>query len=158
MKFLYIIILFLVVFSSCDSKYIFEDYKTISHEGWNRDSVILFNMTVKNIDHLYKMYVNVRNMGNYSKRNLWLSVNIIYPDGRLLSDTVEFYLADEVGIWEGKGIGDLYDNQFFYKKDIFFPVIGEYSVSLRHIMKEKNLRGITDIGIQLESEKLNAHD
>jgi len=152
MKFLYILILFFVVFSSCDSKYVFEDYKTISHEGWNRDSAIVFNMPVKNIDHSYKMYVNIRNMGNYSKRNLWLSVNIIYPDGRLLSDTVEFYLADEFGKWEGKGIGDLYDNQFLYKKNIIVPIIGEYSVSLRHRMKEKDLRGITDVGLQFESE------
>ncbi|MBK5202584.1 MAG: gliding motility lipoprotein GldH [Prolixibacteraceae bacterium] len=158
MKFLYILILLLVVFSSCDSKYVFEDYKTINHEGWDRDSAIVFNMPVRNIDHSYKMYVNVRNMGNYSKRNLWLYVNIIYPDGRLLSDTVDFYLADEFGIWEGKGIGDLYDNQFFYKKNILFPVIGEYSVSLRQIMKKKNLRGILDVGIQLESEKLNVRD
>jgi len=155
MKFFYFIILLLVVFSSCDSKYVFEDYKTLSHEGWNRDSVIIFNMPVKNIDHSYKMYVNIRNLGNYSKRNLWLYISIKYPDGNLYSDTLEFYLADEMGIWEGKGIGDLYDNQFFYKKNIFFPVIGDYSVSLQHMMKEKNLKGITDVGIQLESENID---
>jgi len=153
MKFLYILIFFLVVFSSCDSKYVFEDYRNMSHEGWDRDSAVVFNMPVNNIDHLYKMYVNVRNMGNYSKRNLWLSVNIIYPDGRLFRDTVEFYLADEYGIWEGKGIGDLYDNQFLYKKNIFLPSVGAYLVSISHCMKKKNLKGIMDIGIQLESEK-----
>lgn len=155
MKFLNFIILLLVVFSSCDSKYVFEDYKTIGHGGWNRDSAIIFNVPVKNIDHSFKMYINIRNIGNYSKRNIWLYVNIRYPDGNLYSDTVEFYLADELGVWEGKGIGDLYDNKFFYKKNIFFPVIGEYSVSLRHRMKEMNLRGISDVGIQLKSENLD---
>jgi len=153
MKIRYVFILILVLFSSCDTKYVFENYKTINHEGWDRDSAIVFNMPVKNIDHSYKMYVNVRNMGNYSKRNLWVFVNIRYPDGRLFRDTVEFYLADEFGIWEGKGIGDLYDNQFFYKKNIFFPAVGEYSVSLSHKMKKKNLKGILDVGIQLEIDK-----
>jgi len=153
MKFLYIFIFSLIFFSSCDSKYIFEDYKTISHEGWDRDSVIVFNMSVKNIDCSYDMYINIRNMGNYSKKNIWMFVNIRYPDGRLVRDTVEFYLADQYDIWKGKGIGDLYDNQFLYKKNIFFPVIGEYLVFLSHKMKEKKLKGILDVGIQLKSEK-----
>jgi len=153
MKFLYILFFPLVVFFSCDSKYVFEDYKTISHEGWDRDSAIVFNMPVSNIDCLYKMYINVRNMGNYSKRNIWLFVNIKYPDGRMARDTVEFYLVDEYDRWKGKGIGDLYDNQFLYKKNIFFPIIGKYSVSLSHRMKKKKLKGILDVGIQLESYK-----
>jgi len=153
MKFLYILIFSIIVFSSCDSKYVFEDYKNISHEGWNKDSAIVFNMPVKNIGNSCNMYVNVRNIGNYSKKNLWLFINIVYPDGRLFRDTVQFYLADEFGIWKGKGIGDLYDNQFLYRKNIFFPAVGNYSVSISHRMKNKNLKGIMDIGIQLESEK-----
>ena len=153
MKFFYILILFFVVFSSCDSGYVFEDYKTISHEGWDRDTAIVFNMAVKNIDCSYNMYINVRNMGNYSKRNLWLLVDIKNPDGRLVRDTVEFYLADEDGRWKGKGIGDLYDSQFLYKKNVFFSAVGEYSVFIFQRMKKNKLKGILDVGIQLESDK-----
>jgi len=153
MKFLYILIFSIVVFSSCDSKYVFEDYKTISHEGWDRDSAIVFNMPVNNIDCSYNMYINVRNIGNYSKKNLWLLVNIRYPDGHISRDTVEFYFTDEYDRWEGKGIGDLYDNQFLYKKNISFLIVGEYSISLNHIMQKNKLKGILDVGIQLERDK-----
>jgi len=153
MKFTHILISLFVVCSSCDTKYVFEDYKAISHEGWDRDTAIVFNMPVRNIDCSYKMYINVRNMGNYSKRNLWLLVNIKYPDGRLDRDTVEFYLADEYGRWKGKGIGDLYDSQFLYKKNVSFSAVGEYSVFISHRMKKNKLKGILDVGIQLESDK-----
>jgi gliding motility-associated lipoprotein GldH len=96
------------------------------------------------------MYLNVRNRGDYSNRNIWLSVGMYSPEGRLTTDTVEFILADPSGRWKGSGIGDLFDNRILYKQDMEFPVAGEYRFMIRQAMRPVRLKGIYDVGMRLE--------
>ncbi len=145
-------ILPLLFLSACGPGTFFEDYKPVGDNGWHKDSAVVFHVVLKDTVHPFNVYVNIRNRGNYPNSNIWLFVSIKSPDGRLLKDTVEFILADSSGKWKGSGIGDLFDNQFVYKKDVYFPVPGEYLFSVRQGMREKELQGIRDIGIRLEKE------
>jgi gliding motility-associated lipoprotein GldH len=67
-----------------------------------------------------------------------------------MTDTVEILLADPLGRWKGTGVGDLFDNQTLYRKDMKFPVRGEYQFSIKQAMRPVRLKGIQDIGLRLE--------
>lgn len=140
----------LCIFISCDSKRIFEEYKPIERRGWHKDSAIVFTVDLEDIYDLYSMYLNVRNRGSYSNRNIWLSISTHFPDGRLMTDTVEILLADPSGRWNGTGVGDLFDHQTLYRKDMKFPVRGEYQFFIKQAMRPVRLKGIQDIGLRLE--------
>lgn len=142
--------LFVVILVSCDSKRVFEDYKTIDNEEWNKDSVALFKVNLEDTTQNYNLYINIRNSGKYPNSNIWLFVDIKSPDGELLTDTVEYILADNRGKWVGSGIGDLFDSQFLYKQNVYFPHGGEYTFSIKQGMRETNLQGIQDIGLRIE--------
>jgi len=103
----------------------------------------------------HNIYVNVRNTSRYQMQNLFLFITTTSPQGATLIDTFECYLADERGKWTGSGWGDIYDNQFLYKRNIRFPVSGEYTFEYVQAMRTNELRYISDIGLRVEKIELH---
>lgn len=153
LKFWFTSVLFAVVLCSCDPKKEFEAYQALDSSGWHKDSLVVFPVELKNTGGSHNLYLNIRNSGDYAFSNLWLFVTIKSPDGELLTDTVEFQLADPTGKWTGSGIGDLFDNQFIYKKNVYFPSPGTYTFSIQQGMRAEKLKGIRDIGIRIEKRE-----
>lgn len=139
-----------LIFMSCDSNRIFEEYRPVEHKGWHKDSAMVFSVKMTGIADSYNMYLNIRNRGDYSNSNIWLSVATHFPDGRLVTDTVELLLADPAGRWKGSGIGDLFDMQTLYMRDLKFPVPGQYRFTIKQAMRPMRLKGIHDVGMRLE--------
>lgn len=143
-------ILFIAGIASCDRKRVFEAYKTLDEKGWNKDSVVTFNINLTDTTRNHNLYVNIRNEGTYPYSNLWLFLTIGSPDGKQLTDTVEFTLAEPSGRWKGSGIGDLHDNQILYKSSVYFPKKGDYTFSIKQGMRDNVLQGIRDVGMRIE--------
>lgn len=135
---------------SCDRKRVFEAYKTLDDNGWNKDSVVIFDVALSDTIKNHNLYVNIRNKGTYPYSNLWLFLSVGSPDGKMVTDTVEFSLAEASGRWKGSGIGDLHDNQILYKSSVYFPHKGNYTFHIKQGMRDNVLPGIRDIGIRIE--------
>lgn len=138
---------------SCDRKKVFESYKELDKKGWNKDSVVVFNVLLKDTIKNHNLYVNIRNKGTYAYSNIYLFMTIGSPDGTQRTDTVEFTLAEPSGRWKGSGIGDLHDNQILFKNSVFFPHKGIYKFQIKQGMRDNVLPGIRDIGIRIERAK-----
>jgi len=148
-----IIVLFFTILFSCNQKKEFEAYHSLDSSGWDKDSLVIFPVDLENTTGSYNLYLNVRNNGDYNFSNLWLFVTIKSPDGKVLTDTIEYQLAAPSGKWTGSGIGDLFDNQFIYKENIYFPIPGIYEFSIQQGMRATRLKGIRDIGISIEKRE-----
>jgi gliding motility-associated lipoprotein GldH len=96
------------------------------------------------------MYINVRNAGGYQFSNLFLFVKTTLPKGQASIDTVECNLATPEGKWLGSGLGDIYDNQILYKKNIRFLFSGKYKFEIEQAMRINPLPMIMDVGIRIE--------
>ena len=143
-------ILLIIGIVSCDRKRVFEAYKTLDDNGWNKDSVVIFDVALSDTIKNHNLYVNIRNKGTYPYSNLWLFLSVGSPDGKMVTDTVEFSLAEASGRWKGSGIGDLHDNQILYKSSVYFPHKGNYTFHIKQGMRDNVLPGIRDIGIRIE--------
>lgn len=148
-----IAILLLFVLFSCDSKRVYENYYSNGNEGWVRDSIAVFDVNVEHTGTNFNLLIGCRNLENYPYSNLWLFVDIVSPDSTVLRDTVQYELALPNGKWIGKGTSGVYFNQFTYKRNVFFPVKGNYQVSIQHAMRERKLKGLKDIGLRVEKVK-----
>jgi gliding motility-associated lipoprotein GldH len=151
-----LILLLAFIFISCDSDRVFDDYKSITSQ-WNKDSILTFN--IKNIDTLqsYNLFINVRNNNDFEYSNLFLISEIQFPQGKVITDTLEYEMAAPNGKWLGTGFGDVKENKLWYKEKVRFPESGKYKVSIKHAMRKngseqgiENLKGITEIGFRIE--------
>jgi gliding motility-associated lipoprotein GldH len=145
-----ICILFFVLISSCDQNQVFEQNINFPDLTWNKDSVVTIQVDIKDTISAHNIYINVRNTSRYETQNLFLFVNTASPNGTVLRDTFECYLANDRGNWTGSGWGDMYENQFVYKKNIRFPISGTYTFKYIQAMRTNELKNISDIGLRIE--------
>jgi gliding motility-associated lipoprotein GldH len=142
--------LIIVLFSACDNNRVFEEYKEIPQSVWNKDSILVFDIPISDTLQNQNLYINTRNDIDYSYSNLWLFITINQPGEIALTDTFEVALAMPNGKWLGEGFGGIKTQQVSYKKNVYFPVSGDYKIEIQHGMRDELLEGITDIGFRVE--------
>lgn len=151
-----ILILVALCLFSCDPNRVYDEYQAIPN-GWNKDSVISFDL--QDIDSVsnYNLFINVRNNNEFAYNNLFLIAEIQFPKGKVITDTLEYEMAAPSGEWLGTGFGDIKENKFWYKENVRFDEPGDYKVSIQHAMRKsgseqgiEELEGITDVGFRIE--------
>ncbi|MFC0603357.1 gliding motility lipoprotein GldH [Winogradskyella pulchriflava] len=145
--------------ASCDSKAVYDVYKSVPN-AWHKDSITSFNFKAPDTIKNYNLYVNLRNNNEYKFSNLFLIVELNYPNGKAVKDTLEYKMAAPNGELLGTGFSDVKENKLWfrgYKKPFKFNEEGEYKVSIQHAMRNngevrgvENLEGITDVGFRVE--------
>ncbi|MEL4306872.1 gliding motility lipoprotein GldH [Joostella sp. CR20] len=149
--------LFTTLFVACtDSKSVYNEYTAI-HKNWAKDAEVTFEFQPKDTLQAYNLFINIRNDNDYKFSNLFLIVNMDFPNGKTIADTLEYEMAKPNGEWLGKGFSSLKENKLFYKENVIFPSMGNYRITVAHAMRKngsvtgvKSLEGITDVGISIE--------
>ncbi|MBQ4822084.1 gliding motility lipoprotein GldH [Aquimarina sp. MMG016] len=156
LKLVIIIIAFLGLVS-CDDNRVFDEYQTVS-ESWEKDEEISFALPELDTSKTYNLFINVRNDNSYKYSNLFLISKMKFPNGKVVTDTLEYQMAAPNGSWLGTGFTDLKENKLWYKENVSFTEDGEYIITLQHAMRKNgeilginSLEGITDVGFRIES-------
>ena len=128
----------LLVFASCDSNRVFDQYYAVDNTVWNKDNPINFEFQVTDTISKNDLYIQIRNNNEYAFSNLFL---ITHLDGRFL----------------GSGLSEIKESKLYYKESRVFPMSGKYKVSIKQAMRKngtvegvKELEGVTDVGLRIE--------
>ena len=153
-------LLYIILFISCDSKSIFSEYKSVSND-WKKNEKVDFSFSAPDTTNTYNMFINLRNDKTYEFSNLFLIVRMSFPDGKIISDTIEYEMAKPNGEWLGKGFTSLKESKLWYKENITFPNSGIYNIQIEHAMRIngkvdgiESLRGIKDVGVKIENTSI----
>ena len=127
----------------------YKSYHTLSKETWIRDSVITFK-TKDLLPGTYQLKIGLRHTTDYMYANLRCFLSINRNNQFIKIDTINLILADENGDWLGDGMKGL--------KTIIQPVgkiipsdsCSSYTFYLWHTTQNKELKGIKNIGVELE--------
>ncbi len=143
-------IVILLLFSSCDSRRVFEKYQPIPHSGWHKDSIQFFDVNINDTLQYNNILIDVRHDVNYAYSNLWLFVSMEDPQNKIIIDTLEIQLAKTDGKWLGSGVSATKLLQAPFKQNIYFPQAGNYRFGIQQGMRHDILKGIESIGIRVE--------
>jgi gliding motility-associated lipoprotein GldH len=154
-----LVVLLCFVLTNCDSTAVYDTYKSFPNE-WHKDSVASFRFTAPDTTQSYNLFVNLRNNNDYDYNNLYLIVELQYPHGKTLKDTLEYKMAKPNGELLGTGFSDVKENKLWYRgyQDTFrFDEEGDYIVNVQHAMRNNgkvngivNLEGVTEVGFRIE--------
>lgn len=153
-------ILVLMVLASCETKIVRSEYKATNDGYWNKDNTVSFKFTEQDTISKNNIFINIRNDETYSYSNLFLIAELNFPSGETIRDTLEYEMSKPDGEWLGTGHGSLKENKLWYKENVVFPVKGVYTLEISHAMRKNgsvegimDLKGITDVGFQIEKSK-----
>ena len=139
-----------LIFSSCNSNVVYTDSVVMTDNKWPLMNVAVFRATITDTLYSNNLFFILRTGSDYPFRNIFLFVTALSPEGRSITDTLQYYLADDKGKWYGKGFGDIHELNLPYKSNVFFPSKGEYIFRIQHGMRTEDLTGVYDIGFRIE--------
>lgn len=135
---------------SCNGNLMYTDVAEMPDSEWNLFNNPEFSFPVSDTTKSTNIFFTIRTGSQYPYRNIFLFVTTKAPDGKSITDTLEYEIADEKGNWLGKGFGDIAELKLPYRQNVFFPMKGTYQVIIRHGMRTENLKGVYDIGFSVE--------
>ena len=146
-----------VLINSCDKKRVFDDYKSVG-PAWEKDSIVAFDFKQEDTTKLYNLFVNLRANQAYQFNNLYLIVAMERPGGLVKIDTLQYQMTNPDGSLLGDGFSDIKESKLFYKENLRFDTIGDYTVKIQQAMRQtgkiegiKALEGITEVGFRIET-------
>lgn len=152
-----LVLMVVILFSSCDKKRVFDEYKTVGN-AWHKDSVVTFNLPELDSTKRYNLFVNLRANNDYKFNNLFLIVALEMPNGFTKVDTLEYQMADPDGTMLGDGFTDIKESKLFYKENVRFRK--KYKVHIKQAVREngkvpgvQDLDGITEVGFRIEKKE-----
>ncbi|MFV7236398.1 MULTISPECIES: gliding motility lipoprotein GldH [Flavobacterium] len=152
-----LLLLVVILFSSCDKKRVFDEYKSVG-SAWHKDSIVTFNLPELDSTKRYNLFVNLRANNNYQYNNLFLIVALELPNGFTKVDTLEYQMADPDGTLLGDGFSDIKESKLYYKENVKFR--GKYKVHIKQAVRETGkvpgvtvLDGITEVGFRIEKKE-----
>ena len=152
-----IVFLFFFLMFSCQDKPLFNQYKSISNEGWKASQKVLFEFDIKDTISSRNLFINIRNNSEYKYSNLFIITELVFPNQTKVVDTLQYQMADEKGAFLGVGFTEIKENKLFYKENKKFLLSGKYQLNVRHAMRKNGevhpiefLKGIQDVGFSIE--------
>lgn len=152
-----LLLLVVILFSSCDKKRVFDEYKSVG-SSWHKDSIVTFNLPELDSTKRYNLFVNLRANNDYQYNNLFLIVALELPNGFTKVDTLEYQMADPDGTLLGDGFTDIKESKLFYKENVKFR--SKYKVHIKQAVRENGkvrgvtaLDGITEVGFRIEKKE-----
>lgn len=157
-----IMLLFTVVFytSSCTRDLVYNQFKAVENNEWHKDSIMNFVFSSTDTIQKNNIFITLRNNKDYEFSNLFLIVDIQFPNNYQIVDTLEYEMTSPEGRFLGSGISDIKENKLEYKTNVTFSLKGDYTISIQQAMRKTReidglsyLGGITDVGVQIEKAK-----
>lgn len=135
---------------SCNNNVVYTDSIPMPAKKWELMNIPSFRVPIDDTLKSNNVIFKIRTGSSYPFRNIYLFVQTKSPDGKSITDTLEYFLADEKGKWYGKGFGDIHELNLPYKSNVYFPVRGTYEFSIQHGMRIEDLNGVYDFGLKIE--------
>jgi gliding motility-associated lipoprotein GldH len=145
-----LILILSLLLLSCNSNVVYTDSKAMADETWKLLDIPAFKVPITDTLNSNNVIFTIRNGSSFPFRNIYLFVSTTSPDGKTITDTLQYNLADEKGNWYGKGFGDIHELNLPYKSNVYFPRKGTYEFKIQHGMRIENLRGVYDFGLRIE--------
>jgi len=143
----------LIFITSCDLNRYYEKNHPLDNHSWERGGFVGFQVDIQDTLSPFNFIINIRHNTDYRYNNIFLFLNTLYPDGNQSRDTLECLLAAPDGEWYGKGAGKIKEIQVLFKRNVLFPMKGNYEFKFEQAMRVEELQGMEDFGIRIEKFK-----
>lgn len=150
---------FMLFVVSCNQNHVFDEFQHVGSE-WKKNDIKEFSFVSPDTTDNYNLFINIRNTNEYKYNNLFLIAAIECPNGKVVSDTLQYRMAGPDGKLLGSGMTAIKENKLWYKghaSNFKFEELGDYKLKLSHAVRaygevdaDDKLIGITDVGFRIE--------
>ncbi len=121
---------------------------------WSTSKKLHFEWEINDFNQPKNIRFVIRNNEEYPYANLFLIAHFSEKGSKsIITDTINYAMAKNNGDWIGTGFGNVKELFVEYKNKYRFPKKGIYQINIIQGMRNKDLKGIEDIGVKIEPIK-----
>jgi gliding motility-associated lipoprotein GldH len=153
MRFIFLLAIIGLFFSSCDSDRLYEFNKDFQDRAWKTNDTVVFDFKINDIRQKYNIYYSVRNSIDYPYARLFVNYSLTDTLGNQLVKklTTQDLFDQKTGKPNGtSGLGDIYDHRFLLLSNYEFNHQGKFVLKLEQYMRQDTLPGILAAGVRVE--------
>lgn len=127
----------------------YHSFCSVPSTGWSKNDTLYLQLQEQREESQCQAYIEIRHTQEYPYQSVWLLVSHNEADSLTFrTDTIECRLTDNTGKFDGNGLSGSYQKSIPFKA-IRLQKNTDPLFKITHFMKEKEIQGITDIGIRL---------
>ncbi len=139
-----------LLWSSCNFQNItYEKKIRYPKQIWTYADSINYNFNITDTASLYNFELVILHNDKYAFQNLYTKLRTTFPDGKSISQVVNFDLAEPNGKWEGDRIGSIFKCRTIIQENAFFAQPGKYTLTLLQNTRTDTLPGIKGFDFRL---------
>lgn len=136
---------------SCEPDTTYKGYEDLKDGLWYMKTTPSFKVEITDVTQTYNLYYLVRNTLKYPYYNLYVTREVVGPDGRKTTTLSELFLSNEkTGKPFGNGLGDIFDHKIIFLRDHKFENAGTYTFTFSQTMRQNPLPFVMGIGLSVE--------
>ncbi len=140
----------ILLLSSCNLQNItYEKKIRYPKQIWTYSDSITYNFNIVDTASLYNFELVILHNDRYAFQNLYTKLRTTFPDGKSVSQVVNFDLAESNGKWEGDRIGSIFKCRTIIQENAFFNMPGKYKLTLLQNTRTDTLPGIKGFDFRL---------
>lgn len=143
----YLLILCLCLCCACRPEPMFQQYKALPAESWNKYQPVEFTAHIPDSGS-YQVKLCVRYTIDYPLANLWCIISSRSTNAEELHDTLNLMMATTEGRWQGQGQKLKTLEKELNRNPVRFPK-GDVVFRIQHGMPQQELEGVKDVGIEI---------
>ncbi len=141
---------------ACNQPIVYDSFVEIN-DSWKINDTLSFDFKATDSVQKHNIYLQIRANQAYKFNNIFILATIKTPNGHTTIDTLEYAMANPDGTLLGEGFSDTKQSKLWFKENFIFKNKGIYTFKLQQAVRENghvngtdSLKGITDIGLQIE--------
>lgn len=152
--FLFLMIVTVFAVSSCKQIDVYEKNSSIPHFKWQDHLSVNGSFIINDTISLHNIFIVLRHTDAYPYNNIWLNIGLQAPGDSMRYQKVNLTLASDATGWEGSGMNDIWEvRKPINTQPRRFIRKGEYTFSIRHIMRDNPLPGIMSAGLRIQKSE-----
>lgn len=153
-----LIILGVLIFTSCGGNKVFEDFHKMEKQSWNRFTNLKFEMPIEKMDQDYDVFLSVRHLPEFQHKIIPTTITIYMPSGdeRTFDFNIKLYNND--GEQMSECLGDFCDVEELIRPGLRFSATGKVRFEIENKFTKLETPGILEIGLivrKAEEERYN---
>lgn len=151
----YLIILLVLVLTSCGDDKMLESYHALSDSEWQENDVQRFTFDIEDTSTRYDLYFTIKNGLKYPFHNLYVDFKLYYKgsssDSLIAKGRPNFFLFDpKTGTPMGSGNSGWYSHEFSVLANQVFEQPGTYEIRFQQYMRNESLAEVANVGFALD--------
>tara|TARA_B100001564_G_scaffold23153_1_gene17281 strand:+ start:2722 stop:3201 length:480 start_codon:yes stop_codon:yes gene_type:complete len=149
----------IVTFISCSNENtIFNEYVDIPNSKFSFLDTVNFKVPINDTVNNHDVFIQLRTSTDYKWSNMFIFSDIVFPNGKIRSDTFQISITDKKGHWKGNKSGAVVNFNHYLYKNIIFPIKGQYRFKFNQAMRDTILNEVISLGLKINKSNNNHKD